>query len=479
MFPALLRFSLALLTVSSLLAQAPELDFLFFKERVQPIFLEDRIGHARCVTCHTHRSPQLQELSEGAETWDAEQSRKNFEMWKMFVTPGKPLESKMLLHPLAEAAGGDAFHAGGKHWASQADPEWQTLSAWVRGQRLGGVSIAATGGGVRVLQSNAAGDNIHVIDPVTDQIVGLIEGIEVPHGLVISPDGLRVYVSNEARQTLDVVDVRTLEVFKRIPLSGRPNNVDIAKDGSKVYVAIRQAPGAVDVIDAQSLTNVKSIATKGPIHNVYVVPDGAFAVGGSIEEKAMSFIDVARDELSWTLDFDAGVRPMTFMKSGDGSTSKVIFQLSDFHGFAILDFGTRVIEKRIEFPDLPDHHKEMESLQGSPAHGLAISPDQKVVWSTSKYYGVVYAYGAPEPCRDWPDRPAPKDRRCDWEMLKAIDVGGHPDWLAMTPDGKKLYVALAGDDETAVIDTESMTVTARIPVGNVPKRVVAGVLATR
>jgi YVTN family beta-propeller protein len=49
----------------------------------------------------------------------------------------------------------------------------------------------------------------------------------------------------------------------------------------------------------------------------------------------------------------------------------------------------------------------------------------------------------------------------------------------MTPDGKKLYVALAGDDVTAVIDTESMTVVDRIPVGNVPKRNVAGVLMAR
>jgi YVTN family beta-propeller protein len=64
-------------------------------------------------------------------------------------------------------------------------------------------------------------------------------------------------------------------------------------------------------------------------------------------------------------------------------------------------------------------------------------------------------------------------------LLKVVDVGSHPDWLAMTPDGKKLYVALAGDDETAVIDTETMAVVERIAVGNVPKRVVAGVLATR
>lgn len=39
----------------------------------------------------------------------------------------------------------------------------------------------------RVLQTNAAGDNIHVIDPATNQVVGTIEDIEVPHGVTIAP----------------------------------------------------------------------------------------------------------------------------------------------------------------------------------------------------------------------------------------------------------------------------------------------------
>ena len=184
---------------------------------MQPIFLAKRSGHARCVTCHTHRSPPLQELHAGATSWDNEQSRANFETWKLFVAPGKPLESRALLHPLAEEAGGDPFHAGGKHWDSQADPEWQTLAAWVRGQKLGGVSTAAPSGALRVFQTNAAGDNTHLIDPATNEIVGMIEGIEVPHGIALAPDGRRIYVTNESRVTLDVVDAKTLSVFKRIP----------------------------------------------------------------------------------------------------------------------------------------------------------------------------------------------------------------------------------------------------------------------
>jgi hypothetical protein len=119
-------------------AAAPALDFEFFRERVQPIFLNKRPGHARCITCHDHGSPPLDPLAAGGSAWTEDQARKNFAVWKQFVKPGDPARSKMLLHPLAESAGGDRFHAGGKHWKSQSDPEWQTLAAWVRGEKLGG-----------------------------------------------------------------------------------------------------------------------------------------------------------------------------------------------------------------------------------------------------------------------------------------------------------------------------------------------------
>jgi hypothetical protein len=114
-------------------AQTPStLDYEFFKTKVQPIFLAKRPGHARCIECHDSGSPRLQELSPGAATWNEDQSRKNFEAWQRVVVPGDPMASRLLMHPLAPEAGGDPFHAGGKHWKSQDDPEWQTLVAWVK-----------------------------------------------------------------------------------------------------------------------------------------------------------------------------------------------------------------------------------------------------------------------------------------------------------------------------------------------------------
>ena len=111
---------------------ASSLDYAFFRDRVQPIFLAKRPGHARCVECHDNGNPRLQELSPGATTWNEEQSRKNFEAWQRVVVPGDPMSSRLLMHPLAPDAGGDQFHGGGRQFASQEDPDWVTIADWVR-----------------------------------------------------------------------------------------------------------------------------------------------------------------------------------------------------------------------------------------------------------------------------------------------------------------------------------------------------------
>lgn len=117
----------------------PTLDFEFFKTKVQPIFLKKRPGHARCIACHAGSSAppvlQLQPLPQGSTTWNDEDSRKNFDAVKRLVIAGND-KSPLLVHPLAESAGGDFFHSGGKHFDSQNDPEWLTLKAWVMGQTL-------------------------------------------------------------------------------------------------------------------------------------------------------------------------------------------------------------------------------------------------------------------------------------------------------------------------------------------------------
>src|SRR5262245_54689571 len=126
---------------------------------------------------------------------------------------------------------------------------------------------------VRIIQTNSGkSNNVHLIDPKTNQIVGEVKGVAISHGAAAAPDGSRLYFSSEGESMLVVVDAKTLEITKKIKLSSRPNNITITKDGKKVYVGIISQPGSVDVIDTEKLELVKTFPTKGGIHNLYVTP---------------------------------------------------------------------------------------------------------------------------------------------------------------------------------------------------------------
>jgi hypothetical protein len=117
-------------------AAADTLDYEFFKTKVQPVFLAKRAGHARCVVCHSMNNAPLHlvALSPGATTWNEEQSRRNFQLVQKVVVPGYE-DSKLVIHPLAEQAGGDPHHGGGQQFESKNDPDWQTLKAFVLGAK--------------------------------------------------------------------------------------------------------------------------------------------------------------------------------------------------------------------------------------------------------------------------------------------------------------------------------------------------------
>lgn len=305
---------------------------------------------------------------------------------------------------------------------------------------------------VRIVQTNSGGDNIHLIDPETNKVVGEVKGVPVNHGAAASPDGRTLYFSSEAERTLDVVDGKTLAITKKIALSGRPNNITASKDGKRVYVAIVSEPGAIDVIDAVKQEKIKTIPANGGVHNVYLTPDGKYLVSGSIASGVMSVFDAKTDEPQWTLKTE-GVRPIVFETNPDGSTKRAFVQVSGFHGFVAVDFVTRKEAARIKLPDIPVEERAKGTFQGAPSHGMGVTPDGKTLWVTSRMNRRVYAYSLPE-----------------IKLIGEVPVGNDPDWITMTPDGKMVYVANAESNSVSAIDTVAKKEVARIPVGENPKR---------
>ncbi|MEO8100777.1 MAG: cytochrome D1 domain-containing protein [Acidobacteriota bacterium] len=303
---------------------------------------------------------------------------------------------------------------------------------------------------VRIYQTNAAGDAVDVIDPKTNKVVMRIPDLEAAHGVTFSPDGSKAYFTVEADSSVKATDTKTGKILGSVKLSGHPNNITISKDGKYVLAAIAVAPGAVDVIDTATMKNIKSIPIKGAVHNTYVLPDGKFAVAGSVGTKIFTVIDMATLAPVWDLTLSAGVRCMAFEKAPDGSTARVFVQLSDFHGFSVIDFKERKEAMKITLPDNP---KTGVAHSGAPSHGIGVTADGKTLAVDSSIAEGVFFYSLP-----------------DLKVLGFVKTGNTPDWITLTPDSKTAYIANAGNNNVSAVDIATRKEIAKIPVGEVPKR---------
>jgi YVTN family beta-propeller protein len=318
---------------------------------------------------------------------------------------------------------------------------------------------------VWIYVTDSGGDRVEVIDPTANKVVQVIGGIAAPHGIGFSPDGSQIYISNESKNALDIVDRASGQTTGEVALSGRPNNIAVTKDGGRVLVAIRGGKGGVDVIDAATRRLVESIPVNAPLHNVYVTPDGKYAVAGSIAGQMVTVIDLATDQPAWVVRFEAGVRPMAIEANPDGSTKRIFVELSEFHGFAIVDFATHQEVERIRLPDLPFGSKKGHRDETTPCHGIAVAPDGKSLWINSTVDNAVFAYSLPDlrllghvllPVRETSGQPP---------------ISATPNWITFTPDSDRLFVSNSALDSVSVIDAAAMKQVAVVPVGSVPKRV--------
>ncbi len=323
---------------------------------------------------------------------------------------------------------------------------------------------------IRIVQTNSHSDVISLIDPATQTVVGEIKGIPVNHGAAAAPDGSRLYFSSEAKTTLDVVDTATLQIIKEIPLTARPNNITIGKDGRFVYVGIMAGEGGLDVIDTQALAKVRHINTGGNVHNPYVTPDGRYVVAGMFGgDNNLAVFETATGKAVFALypphngnkgDALDGIRPISFDTNADGSTRNMYVQLSDYHGFTVVDFASHKEIARIELPSVPVEQRVAEGTYNrAPSHGIGVAPDGHTLWVCSRLNGHVYAYSLP-----------------DLKLLGAVKVGSHPDWLTFSPDSRFAYAANGDSNNVSVIDIKALKEVARIPVREAPKRNITAII---
>ena len=314
----------------------------------------------------------------------------------------------------------------------------------------------AAKGRQKLYVTNSAGNDVTVVDVATNKVLTTIEVGPQPHGIAVPAAQDLVLISIEGGKTGQLVylDPYTDKVIKRIPIGPAPNQLAVTPDGKWAYIPVND--GHYEVVDVPAGKIAARILTGGRPHNTLCSADGRrmyLAPMGT--PKKVSIADVSTHKIIAEVPFSNVVRPIAVTRD-----EKHLFaEVDGLVGIEMADVASRKVIHRVP-AQLADEHKKV----GSRSHGLCLRPDEKEIWECDVEHKEVHVFdltGA-----------APK-------QIATIPMGGQVYWLTFSPDGKMAYVSVRGRDETAVVDTQTKQIVARIPAGKQPKRLLVVTLAEK
>jgi YVTN family beta-propeller protein len=295
--------------------------------------------------------------------------------------------------------------------------------------------------------TNSAGNDVTVVDVATNKTIGRIEVGQHPHGIAVpaSQDVVLVTIEGTKPGELVWIDPYTDKVTKRMPIGPAPNQLAVTPDGKFAYVPV--SDGHYEVIDLAKAKIIERIFTGGRPHNTLCSADGKrmyLAPMGA--PKKVTIVDVATHKPIGVIPFSNVVRPVALTND----EKRLFAEVDGLVGIEMADVAKRKMIERVP-ADLSAENK----TKASRSHGLGIRPDQKEIWECDVEHMEVHVYDITG------DRP---------KQTATIPMGGRVYWLTFSPNGKYCYVSVRSRNETAVVDTATREIVARIPAGKEPKR---------
>ena len=338
---------------------------------------------------------------------------------------------------------------------------------------------------------------VRVLDAASHAVIRNIAVGRVPRGFSLSPDGGRLFVANSWDDTLSVIDTGTLSVVATWPVGAEPSSVVEDRAGKRLYVANRIS-NEVAVLDARTGAEEKRLpagrgvsylalsASGGRLYATHVYPSPSPQRTGfenrTAPESEVTVIDTESAAVAARLPLHEIAGVFHVALSGDGRLGvaaelhpKNLVPLAHLeHGGAFADtltlFGADVGgDAPIEVP-----LDELERYASQP-FGVVIAPDKSRIYVTSGGSEIVTVVDVPRLLNFIHTHPGPYTQDLSASanyVVTRIPVGHNPRGLALTRDGRTLFVANRLEDTVTVIDTSTNRVASTIELAG-PKTVSA------
>ena len=352
------------------------------------------------------------------------------------------------------------------------------------------LAVSPDGGKLYIVAQE--GDVLVVVDNRSDQVLEKIPVGKHPHSVVLNRAGNTAFVSNQWEDNIYEIDLNSLNVTDTLKTGSGPAGMVLSKNEKFLYV-VNSFGNEVSIIDLNSKTEKKRLMAGNNPTGVAISPSGDLVYVSSRRvlprparapvKTEMTVIDAKRQRVKERKMFKHAyiMENVEFTTTGDLAIATLVrpknlmpsIQVEQgwmmTHGFGIIEPGEdgRIIQLLTDEPN---------SYYSDP-FDVVITPDGEKVFISNSGVDVInvvdlnkvrklIAESTPGELKTYSNHLGISNRY----VLKRIPTGANPKGLALSPDGKYLYVAERLEDRIAVINTKTLITEKQIDL-NGPSRI--------
>ncbi len=367
------------------------------------------------------------------------------------------------------------------------------------------VSVALRPDGKVLYVVNHLSDSVSVVDPVARAVIATIQDVEPrtrdhvpnpmagfshldePVGVAFTPDSSRAFVCLSESNRVTIIDSREHRLLRTIDLDrfdigiNEPRSLAVSPDGSTLYVPAFESGNRTETMleegrippvpEGQACSEGEIQALRSYIfaaENVFEIKGNIVRHDGSNEfpavpDRDLAVIDVASGTVREVVS-DVGTLLYGIAVSPDGRTVYVTTTeaQNDRNGFAALQSrpfrnqlavierdpltGRHHVARRADL-DSPGEVPPTPEVAAATPYGIAVSPDGRLLYVTA----------------------AASDRILvttpDGDVIARILVGENPRGVVVSPDGDTVFVHNRASSTVTVIDVSTASAVNEIGIG--------------
>ena len=366
------------------------------------------------------------------------------------------------------------------------------ISKLINARYYSPINLAVSKDGSRLYVVAQEGDALLIVDPVKQRVLNKIRVGDLPHSVILGSDEKRAYVSNEWSDYVSVIDLSTSQVVDTLKTGNGPAEISLSADGRFLYV-VNSYSSSISVIDIKTREEVKRFEAGNNPTGTQLSPNGRnlivtsrralIAPYGETLKSELTVVDESTQRVIERRNIESAymMENVAFTPAGDLAMVTLIRPKNLVPSIQVeqgwmMTYGIGIVEQKENGRVVQLLLDEPNSYYSDP-FDIVITPDGKKAFVSSSGVNCIsvvnidsirslMAESSPETLRTYANHLGISSRY----VMKRIYTGADPKGLALSPDGKLLYVAEQLEDRIAVINTEDMTTINTIDLGG-PRRI--------